>query len=313
MVLWDIVGFILSCIILVKSADYAIKSLTNVARILRVKEFVISLVLVGIISSLPESSIAVISAIKGDPAIGFGALIGSNIADLSIVLGLVVLVGGRMRIKSKFVSHEMLHMVFILLPFILAYDGVLSRIDGIILVAVCILFIIHLIRQKYQFVDICHHFKDKPLRHSLLMFLLSIAVLILSANFVVKFTESLSADFIIPPVTIALILIGLGTCLPEMMFAIRSLRRSKDELALGDILGNVIIDATLVLGITALISPIYLTRRLILVTGAFSALMVMMVLSIIQHKNELSENDGILMVFLYIVFVFTEMALKNVA
>ncbi len=312
MVLESVLGFLISCIILVKSSTYAVRSLAAIARILHIKEFVISFVIIGIISSLPEGMVAILSALEDDPAIGFGALIGSNIADLSIVLGLIVLIGGTLRVRSTFIHQEILHVVFILLPFILAYDGILSRFDGLILLAVCLGYIVHLVRRRYRFAELRRRVRGHQLAKNVWIFLLSIGVLILSAWFVVLFTEKLSVSFAIPTVILALVLIGLGTCLPELIFAIRSIRLRHDEFALGDILGNVVVDATLMLGVTAVLSPIYLNKHLILVTGAFTVLLVLMVLAMLRYKKEFSKNDAVLMIFVYIIFIIVEMIMSKI-
>ncbi len=313
MVIESIVGFIVACLFLVKCANYAVKSLTDIARALHIKEFVISFMLVGIVSSLPEASVAIFSSIEGDPSIGFGALMGSNIADLSIVLGLIVLIGGRVRVKSEFVYQEMLHVALILIPFILAYDGVLSRLDGMVLILLSLFFILHLLKRRYEFTSSNARVGNKAVLAHGAVFLASIAGLMLSAHFVFKFTEDLSAYLALPTVTIALIVIGLGTCLPEFMFAVRSMRKHKDDLALGDILGNVIIDATLILGITALISPIIISRTIIFITGAFTVLLVAMTLSLLGYKRALSQSDGILLVFLYVIFVIVGLTARTLA
>ena len=312
MVLYAIVGFVLSCMFLVKSSQFAARSLAAIAKIIKLKEFIISFIVVGVITSLPEASVSIISAIEGDPGIGFGTLVGSNIADLSIVLGLVVLAGGAIRVKSHYVFSETLHIVFGLLPFILAYDGVLSRLDVAALAIVCLGYIFHLIRGKYRFAEFKNHLRERKFLKNSLVFALSIGVLLASASFVVYFTKELAINLSMPAVILALVLVGPGTCLPELMFAIKSMKLRKDELALGDILGNVIVDATLVLGITALISPITLSPNIVLVTGAFTVVLVLMILSMLKRERELSKTDAMLLIFLYIVFILIETILSRI-
>lgn len=312
MLLLNLLGFLLSCIFLVKSSELAIKSISNIAKILNITEFLISFVIIGLITSLPETSVSVLSAINKVPEIGFGTLLGSNIADLSLILGMTALIGRKIKIKSKTKLHNVLYLVFALVPIILAYDGILSRNDGLILIVICILFLLHVFKWKHTFSQIKHHYKEKPFLENIFIFLASILILYFSASYVIKFTQALSSDLEIPAILIALILIALGTCLPELILAIKSIKLKHPDFGLGDILGNVIIDATLILGITSLISPIHLERITVLVTGAFLILTVVMPITMIRYRKALTQKDGFLLILTYILFVFVETSVKGI-
>ena len=313
MLILNLLGFFISCIILIKSSGFTIKSLSSLAKLLRISEFLISFVIVGFITALPETSVAIISAINKVPEIGFGALLGSNIADLSLVLGIIALFGRKINIRSKTMLHELLYIVLTLIPLILAYDGVISRNDGIILITFYGVFILHLFKKKHILYKIIHHYKDKDLFENLIIFLGSILILYFSAHYVIKFAQALSIDLSIPVILIALILIGLGTCLPELLVAIKSIKLGHINFGLGEILGNVIIDATLMLGITALIHPIILEKATVLITGSFLILNVLIPLSILRYRKALTQRDGLLFIFIYILFVFVELSVKGVS
>ncbi len=311
MVLINLIGFLLSCIVLVKSAGYAIRYIAKVARQLKISEFLISFLIIGIVSSFPETFVAIVSALKGAPEIGFGTLLGSNIADLTLILGLVILVGGKIKIDKKSIGHDSVYIILCLLPIITAYDGVISRSDGLALALSCIFFFHHLIKERIKF-KTYKHISEKGFIKNIFLFLISIIVLFITANFVVKFSSLLAIDLYTPPLLIGLILIALGTCLPEFMFAIQAIKKGHEELGLGDILGNVIIDATLIIGITALISPIILDRSILLVSGSFMILSVLIAIVILKNKQVLTQKEGLFLIFFYITFVIVELLAKNV-
>ena len=313
MLIINLLGFIISCILLVKSSEFAVKSISSIARILKIGQFLISFVIVAFVTSLPETSVAIVSAINKMPEIGYGALIGSNIADLSLILGMLALVGRKINLKYRHILHESLFLVLILMPMIVAYDGVISNKDGIILITACILFLLHILKKRNTLREIIHHYKEKTLLQNIFLFILSMLVLFASANYIIKFTKALSIDLSIPTILIALVLIAIGTCLPELFFALSSIRLHHANLGLGDIIGTVIIDATLMLGITALIHPIILDPITVLVTGAFTILITAMVLSIIEYKKALTQREGFLFIFFYIIFVFVELSIRGIS
>ena len=312
MLILNLLGFLIACIFLVKSSEFAVKSVSNIAKLLKIGEFLLSFIVVGFITSFPETTISIVSAVKKVPEIGFGTLLGSNIADLSLILGMIALVGKRIKINNKAILNSFLYLVLTLIPIILAYDGTISRKDGTILITTCILFVLHLFRRKHPFSKIVHHHKDKTLMQSIIVFIFSVVILYFSASYLIKFTEALSLELLIPTIFIALILIALGTCLPELLFALRSVSSHHAYLGLGEIMGSVIIDATLILGITALIQPIILERTTVLITGIFLILSVIMPLSIIRYRKGITQKDGFLLILVYILFVFVELSVKGI-
>ncbi len=106
MVIIDVVIFIIACVVLVKSADFSVKSITNIAHAFRMSEFVISFLVVGIISTFPEFFVSVVAAVKGASDIGLGTVLGGNIADLTIVIAVVIFLGGPIHIGSKALRYD---------------------------------------------------------------------------------------------------------------------------------------------------------------------------------------------------------------
>lgn len=312
MFILHVLGFILACIVLVKSSAYAAKHTTIIARQFHVSSFAVSMLLMGVLSTLPETSVSIVSAASGAPEIGFGTLIGSNIADVTIVLGLVALTARKFKITSKLVMADAWFMLLILLPFLFAFDGVLDRNDGILLILAGVFFFRHILKERNIIKKITtnnDHTADRG--YSTVMVILSIVVLIAAAHYVVHFAQTLSMDLYIPPVLLASIFIALGTCLPELFFSIQSSRLGQDELALGNIIGNVIIDATIAMGITAVITPIFVSKYLVMLYGAFTFGGVAMLLSFLKIRKAIKITDGLVMILYYIVFVFTELLIKN--
>src|SRR3989338_5643994 len=129
----DFAGFAAASAIMIKGADYAIRSLSAIGKNLNLGHFVVSFFLVGLVSAFPEGFVSIISALDGIPRLGFGALIGSVIADLTLIIGIVAIIAVKTKVTKGF-TYELWLSSLILLLIALGYDGTLSRIDGIILI-----------------------------------------------------------------------------------------------------------------------------------------------------------------------------------
>lgn len=304
----EVIIFIIGCFLLVKSAEYAVKSVTHLARYLRLTEFVTSFILVAFVSSLPEGFISVIAAIGGDPSIGVGTLLGGNIADLTLILGLVALAGHPVRIHSSIIKKDLYFAVLMLLPIILGLNGIISRVDGVILLAAGIIFIIVLLREREYFHK-PFEMKDHWLKH-LAVFTVSLAVMLVSAHFIVGSTHSLAIGLGIPSLLIALVLVALGTTLPEFTFSLQSVRNGHADLAIGDLLGTVVVDATIIMGIMALISPIAINVFMLSIIGVFTLFAVAFSLLFMRSDGILTKNEAMALVLFYVAFVVVQILLR---
>ena len=111
----------------------------------------------------------------------------------------------------------------------------------------------------------------------------------------------------INPAIIGMFIIGLGTVLPELFFSIKASRENHDSLALGDILGTVIADATIVVGIVATISPFAFNPRIVYLTGIFMLISIIVLLYMMKTNRTLSKKESLLLLSLYIIFVLFEL------
>jgi cation:H+ antiporter len=288
--------------IVILSADEAIKRLFNLAKYLRLSEFVVSFVIAGIVTVLPELSIGVLAAVEGTSSLGFGVILGSNIADLTLVIGIALLFSGEMQLDKKTIKNIRLSFLAVILPVILLIDGEISRIDGGILVIAFMLYLFVILRSKRE--QKLFWGKKPKLR-------LLFEVLILGASFLILFiggtlvtdnSQSLSSSLGLPLFVVGAI-VALGTCMPELVFSIRCCKKDHTELGLGNILGNVLADSMLTIGVIALIQPIkpqfpvppFLTSIFMVACTA--------VVYILSTDGRLDKRDGVLLVAIYAVFI----------
>lgn len=312
MLILNFISAIIGLLILIKCANYAIRYSSRLARIWRFPEFVVSFFIIAFISVLPEFTISVISAINGEPGLGLGTLLGSNVADLTLVFGLVALFSsGGIKVKSKILRNNFFYLILLLFPLILGLDGKFSRIDGAILVLVGVMFFVKIYRDSQRFHKKFSHSKREPFLKSLILLILSLGVLLISAYFTVEFAVNFANDAKLPAILVGITVLAVGTCLPELIFSIKAVRKNHDELALGDLLGTVITDATIILGIVALISPFNYHLGSIYVIAGAMFLAGFAVILFMKSEKTISKIEGLILILFYILFVFVEFFMNN--
>ena len=306
MLLFDIIGFVVSAVIMVRAGSYAVKYISNIAKADKISVFLTGFLLVGVVSSFPEMFVSVVSAIKEVPSLGLGTLLGGNIADLSLVIGLIAVAAGKIQIRSKEFAHEFWLVGLVMLPVLLAIDGKITRTEGLMLILACSTFIFNMLREDNVLQKLSGHPRTQVAKN-LALFAVSSAAVLAAANLVVRFAEGLASGFNMPLALIGVVFIGAVTTLPELMFSLAAVKRHIDGLALGDVFGTVIIDATLLVGITALINPITIVGISIVTLATFSALTVSSTIYFLKPGKIFTRNQGVLLILLYILFVATQL------
>jgi len=300
---------ILALLLVIKSADYSIRYSARLALGLRLSKYVIGFTIVAAISALPETLIAISSALQNIPSFGLGTLLGSNVADLTVVFAMVVLISGHsLKIESQFLKNRFYYVAILAAPILFGLNGYYSRLEGAALIAIGLFFYIFVLKR-------CRREKDSGLPKvkfliklkNLLLLILSLAVLLLGAYLTVKFAVLSARTLGISPVFIALI-VGLGTCLPELSFSIKAAKHNHENLALGDILGTVVTDATIVVGILSLVKPFAFNQGIIFITGLFMLFAIILLLYFMKTGKVLTKGESLLLLLFYLLFVLTEFA-----
>jgi len=301
----DFLIFIGSMVLVIKSADLAMKYSSEVAKDLKISKHLVGFLIVAIISVLPETSIAVMSAFQGESSIGLGTLFGSNVADLTLIFAVVVFFAKRnIKIHSKIIKSSYLYLLTMLVPLVLGLDGSFSRAEGAVMMVLGVLFYVWLLKKdKEIYMEVSYSFSIK----NFTLLILSMGFLLIGSYLTVKHGIALAHQLHLSPVIIGLLGISLSTTLPELFFSIKAVRKKQDELALGDLLGTVITDAVIVVGLVALIKPIVFPMRIIYVTGAFMLLATILLFFFMRTGRELTRKEAILLIALYVLFAVTEL------
>ncbi|MBI2663878.1 sodium:calcium antiporter [Candidatus Woesearchaeota archaeon] len=279
--------------------------MTAIGKNLNIGPFVLSFLLVGLVSALPEGFISVISGFQGVPKLGFGTLIGSVILDLTLVIGLVAVVARKTKV-TKGLTYELWLFSLMALLFALAFDGTVSRMDGAILIGGSVLFFYNIL-QNHHIMDKLVHSDKRHLIKQSMIFAASAAAVFISANFLVKYSQSMAADFGVPLVVIGIILLALATSLPEAVFAITAASKKLADVALGEMFGVIVIDGTLLIGLVAVIRPILLPAAELTKLAVFVLTAIALATYFTRTDKMLTWQEGVFLIMFYILFLFTEL------
>jgi cation:H+ antiporter len=317
MILTQILIFIFSFILLSFSGRWLIESLKRISEFLGWKEFVVAFFITAFSVSLPNFFVGIISALNKVPELSFGDIIGGNVAELALLGGLAALISKKgLSANSKTVQGSSIFAIITaLLPLLLGADGNISRSDGILLILAFVLYTAWLFNKKERFEKIYDEIKGrvsvKFVFKTTLIFIISIFLLLVSAQGVVK-SARFFADYLKIPLTlVGILIVSFGNSLPDLSFVIQAARKSDDWLLLGDLIGGTIITATLVLGIVALISPIKITDIPAIVVGRiFLIISALFFIFFIRTEKKITKREGTFLLLIYILFIIVEIIIK---
>jgi len=303
----NILIFIASLLLLVKSGELAIKFSSRLADGLKLSKYVVGFLIISIISILPETFISISSAIQGQPEIGLGTLFGGNIADLTLVFAIVILFAGRgIKVTSEIIKNKWVFLLAMSMPILLGWDGHYSRSDGVLLIAAGILFYAWTLRRRAGKKElVARSFSIK----TFLLLILSMALLLAYSNFTVKSGIEIANFLGVNPAFIGMFMVALGTTLPELTFSIKAVKKNHDGLALGDVLGTVLSDATIIIGLLAILNPFSFNPKLVYSTGMFMFLASIVLFFFMNTDRKLSKTEAVLLTLFYILFAITELTL----
>lgn len=297
--------FIAAFFFVLKGATIATKYAAKLAGNFKLSKYTVGFIIVAIISILPETFISINSALEGIPSFGLGVLFGSNVADLTVVFLVILMFSKKgIKVENKILKNNKVYPFLLLLPLVLGLDGFFSRLDGITLIIVGSVFYYLAFKKGINSSETEKNGNGKV--KSLVFMLGGMVIMLLGAHFTVKSAVDLASAIGINPILIGMIIVGLGTTLPEMFFSIKSVERDEDNLAVGDILGTVLADATIVVGILALTSPFSFPQKIIYITGVFMVVASVLLFVFMSSGRLLSKKEGWALLIFWLLFILVE-------
>lgn len=314
--------FIVSCIVIYFAGEWVVDGVMSVAKYLGWKEFVLSFLVMAFFGSLPNLFVGITSALQGIPELSLGDIISGNIIDLTLVLALPILLTGRAILTESRTINMTLFFTLgaITLPLILSLDGLLSRADGIILIFFYFTYIFWLFAKKERFIKIYDN-DCKPkndLGKAFLAFIQNlfktlggIILIIIASQGIVWAAQGVAEGLSMPVILVGIFIVSFGNAVPELYFTLKCSQKQNCYMLLGNIMGCVIIPATLILGIVSLITPITinnLDNLAIARVFLFIACIFFFIFGITGKKISLKE--AWVLVAVYAAFLISEVVIS---
>lgn len=312
---FEIGVFIASVFILSWLSSRLVATLVNIAKYLHWREFIIAFFVMAFAASLPNLFVDINAALHGMPQISFGDVVGGNLVDLTLVMAIAVLFGAKsLPAESEMVQKSAIFTSLIaILPIILVWDGNLDRKDGLILLAAFFLYAWWLFSKEDRFKKV---YRGRPKNEAkgyfsflfnVVKIVVFLALLLVTSFFVINSAQFFSVKLGISLSLVGILIVGLGNCFPETYFSIISARRGENWMILGDLMGSVIVCATLVLGIIALISPFQIKDLSpFLITRIFTFVASLLFIVFIRTGRKFTKVEGLLLLSVYILFLLVE-------
>lgn len=295
-----IVGFVM----LTKGADWFVDGSSALAFRLGIPQLVIGLTIVAMGTSAPEAAVSITSALKGNEGITVGNVVGSNIMNILLILGIAsVIVPLAVQKSTRMI--EIPYMIAITVLFgVLGYTGeTVTRVEGGILWIAFLIYLGYLLwMAKKGKEDNEPDEKQKSLPVQLLMILAGLICIVLGSDFVVDGATEIAKVIGISERIIGLTIVAFGTSLPELVTSIAAARRGNADIAIGNIVGSNVFNILFVAGTSALISPIVFESKFVLDTAVATATAVLLLVCVCNKESKLKRSGGIIMLVAYAAY-----------
>ena len=307
--------FILSFVMLFFGGEFLVRGSVSLALKMRISTLVVGMTVVSFATSAPELFVSIKSALDGHTDITFGNVIGSNIANITLVLGLTAMVFQiKITQQTYQINYPVMLFASILFGAVLFFYGEINRSVGIVFVSLLVGFTWILIRRsRKENRDLSRVEKQEyesstktPLLQSISYLIIGVLLLAFGSEFLVNGVEDIAESFHISERVISVSLVALGTSIPELATSLVAAFRKESNLAIGNLIGSNIFNVFAVLGITSIITPIQLNNSTIMndYLWMMSSILLLGVLIYIFSRKILTRSEGVFMFLFYIVFMF---------
>ncbi|MDU3721836.1 MAG: calcium/sodium antiporter, partial [Clostridium celatum] len=278
----DYIFLIIGFFLLIKGADIFVSGAAAISKKLGIPSVIVGLTIVSLGTSAPELAVSVISSIQGSNDIAVGNVLGSNIFNTLMVLGVTIiimpLIIKKETIKKDFIINILITILFLILTFngiLFGGQNYISRLDGIILLIICVTYIGFLVwsvkKGNVIKVDKLDEeisvevvlSEDINIGKSILKIIIGIAGIVIGGNIVVDSASTIATAWGMSEKLVGLTIVAMGTSLPELVTSAVAALKGEEDMALGNILGSNIFNILLIIGISSVISPILVSSTLI--------------------------------------------------
>ena len=302
---WNILWGLLLLILIVLASGVVVDVLERYIGRLPIKKNKVTAILIGFSLALPELFIGLAAALDGKPQIALGTVVGANLANLSLIIGGLAIISTAIPIVGEYLRKDLWVTIGLaLMPFFMLIDGTISRVEGWILVGLYLIYALFLSTEKVTVKQTKKKVTGFELWGLPVILLLAIVVMAASAWQLEQIVVRVAATWGVSWFWMGLILIAFGTTIPELLVLCFSRGRQKASVVLTDLLGGVVMNSTLILGIVAIILPVVVKET---VQRGLSGIFLVFVLGLFwlftKSKRKLERWEGVVLIGMYLMFI----------
>lgn len=298
----QIVFLALGFFLLVKGADWFVDGASGLARKLGIPQLVIGLTIVAMGTSLPEAAVSISAALRGNAEITIGNIVGSNILNILIILGVTALIA-TLKVADSTVRYEIPFMIVV--TFVLLWlgytGGQVTWLEGVILWVLFLLYLRYLYMMAKKGKEEEREVEQLSTAKIIGLILAGVVMIVAGSNFAVEGASNLAKALGISQRFIGLTIVALGTSLPELVTSVSAARKHNADIAIGNIVGSNIFNILFIVGTTALITPVTFASGFVVDTLIAAAVGILLFVCVARTK-ELRKKAGIVMLLAYILY-----------
>ena len=307
----DVILMLVGFVLLVVGGDFLVRASVALSLKFNISKMVIGLTVVSFATSLPELLVSLNAALNGSPSIAINNVVGSNVANIGLVLGITALIGAIYVNKTFYKFNWPVLMLFSLaLYYFLSNDNQLAALEGAVLFVALILFVIIVLKtskltEKDDSIDVLSLVSTFKITVWLLIGGIS---LYFGSDWLVKGAVVIAKEIGVSEAVISVSIIAVGTSIPELAASVMAVVRNEKSISLGNLIGSNIFNIGSVLGLTAMVKPIVVDDPLIVSRDLIWMLIfaaILLPVSLILKRNEIRKTEGFALVFVYGVFIYT--------
>lgn len=295
-----IVGFVF----LIKGSDFFVDGASSIASLLKIPTLIVGLTIVALGTSAPEAAVSITSSMTGSNAMAVSNVIGSNMFNLLMVIGLSALLNELLMDKTT-LNKDLPFLVTITVLFaafiIIGWD--ISTIEGIVLLVIMVAYIIYLIYTTRKSSNAAEVEKPKySLPKSIIFILIGVIGIILGGDLVVDSASAIAIALGMSETLVGLTIVAIGTSLPELVTSLTALKKGENELIIGNVIGSNIFNILFVLGASSAISAIPLNSSM-LIDVVFMVIVTVICFIFGKTQDKFDKKEGAILVILFVIYM----------
>lgn len=302
---YSVIMFLAGLAVLAGASRFVLSSSIKISEYFKISELAVGYLLIAMATSVPDIMVAITASHEGAGGIAIGDVLGSSIANICLVLGIAAIIRNiRYKREQALESAELLLLVTII-PLVLLTRTVLGQTEGMILIVIFGFYALFAIKEKFT-LGIKEGITHRQWIGQAIIFLISIVVTMISAQWMVRSGADLARGLGIDDAIIGMTIIAFGTTLPELAINFTAIRKGHFALAIGDIFGSCVVNLTLALGLAAMINPLSGAGMFVQTGIAFLVGVVIFLWYILMKHEGIKKEHGLIFLLAYIIFIMIE-------